>query len=197
MDATEENGKRCNFKSESCSCTFTKIRNPVIRELRIPNPLLLGTRRSWESMRSRCLDEKNHRYYDYGGRGILICIEWSVSLNSLIRDIGYRPMGKTIDRRDNSLGYCKHNCRWATLEEQSLNRRISSLNKSGVVGVRFVPRVNKFTAYIVVSKKMHYLGYFETIEEATKVRILAEIMRSEGTFIPRPKYAQGTEYAPS
>lgn len=37
--------------------------------------------------------------------------------------IGERPVGLTLDRRNNNLGYCKENCRWATRLIQARNRR--------------------------------------------------------------------------
>jgi hypothetical protein len=41
---------------------------------------------------------------------------------NFLKDMGERPEGKTLDRRDNDKGYCKSNCRWATDEEQYDNR---------------------------------------------------------------------------
>lgn len=39
-----------------------------------------------------------------------------------LKDMGERPEGKTLDRIDNTKGYWKHNCRWATQAEQNRNR---------------------------------------------------------------------------
>lgn len=47
-------------------------------------------------------------------------------------------------------------------------------NKSGVRGVSFETRSQRWRAYIQVDKKRNYLGYFQTKEEAVEARINAE-----------------------
>lgn len=52
-----------------------------------------------------------------------MCEEWASDFAIFLRDMGERPLGKTLDRIDNSRGYEPGNCRWATPLVQSLNRR--------------------------------------------------------------------------
>jgi hypothetical protein len=47
-------------------------------------------------------------------------------------------------------------------------------NTSGVKGVSYVKRLNKYRAYINLGGKQKYLGVYETIEEASKAREQAE-----------------------
>lgn len=91
---------------------------------------------TWMALRRRCRDKKFIGYRDYGGRGITVCEAWFNSFDSFLSDMGRRPDGLTIHRKDNNGGYwCGHckecralkrkaNCVWATREEQStLTRR--------------------------------------------------------------------------
>lgn len=74
-------------------------------------------------MISRCVDERPRRRKYYLDRGITVCERWLSSFENFLADMGERPPGLTIDRKDNDLGYFKDNCRWATWAEQRRNQR--------------------------------------------------------------------------
>lgn len=76
----------------------------------------------WTAMRQRCLKKTNPQYFDYGGRGITICEEWD-SFSKFLEDMGLRPDGTTLERKDVNGNYCKENCCWATRKQQTRNRR--------------------------------------------------------------------------
>ena len=78
---------------------------------------------SWSHMHSRCLDRYSSNYHNYGGRGITICPEWIDSFKQFFVDMGPRPKGMSIQRIDNDLGYFPTNCKWASVDEQRVNRR--------------------------------------------------------------------------
>jgi hypothetical protein len=80
------------------------------------------THRVWKGMRQRCLNKKIKEFRYWGGRGITICDRWKTFTNFLM-DMGEKPVGKSLDRYPDGGGnYEPGNCRWATPEEQALNR---------------------------------------------------------------------------
>ena len=79
----------------------------------------------WKEILQRTTNEKNKNYRYYGGRGIGICNEWRENFETFAKwsnENGYSP-NMTIERRDNSKGYQPDNCYWATMKEQSRNKR--------------------------------------------------------------------------
>ena len=100
-------------KSTQCSCSWK-----THGKSHGSNPTYI----SWQAMRTRCLNPKSSDYPNYGGRGITIAAEWD-SFEQFLADMGARPAGMTLDRRDNDGNYCKTNCRWATAKEQRSNQR--------------------------------------------------------------------------
>lgn len=87
-----------------------------------------GTYNSWASMLSRCRNPRHPQWLRYGGRGIRVCDRW-MHFEHFLADMGHRPPGRTIDRKNGAGNYEPGNCRWATPTEQanniSTNRRIA------------------------------------------------------------------------
>lgn len=81
--------------------------------------------RSWIAMLQRCYNPKCERYASYGGRGISVCDRWRDDFRNFFADMGERPAGHSLERRNPDLGYYKENCRWATTKDQSRNKTTS------------------------------------------------------------------------
>lgn len=81
------------------------------------------TYRSWLAMKRRCLIPGDKDFRRYGGRGISICEEWKYDFKRFLADMGERPGGMTIERKDNNGDYCKNNCVWAEPKTQYMNKR--------------------------------------------------------------------------
>jgi len=122
----------------------------------------------WTCMKDRCRNPNSKDYHKYGERGITVCEEW-LDFKNYVRDIGLPPYeSASVDRIDNTKGYCKDNCRWATKKEQTDNRRVMNNNSCGYDGV--FKREKSFYASVVDNYKKYYLGSFPTLEEAIEFR---------------------------
>lgn len=84
------------------------------------------TYQSWEAMINRCSNSNNKYWDNYGGKGISVCDRWK-NFQNFLDDMGLKPDNLTLDRIDNSKGYSKENCRWATRTQQNRNKKNNKL----------------------------------------------------------------------
>ena len=78
----------------------------------------------WTKMKQRCLNPNDKDWKNYGGRGVTVCDRWSESFEGFLEDMGPTyEKGLTLDRVDNNGPYAPDNCRWATVKQQSSNKR--------------------------------------------------------------------------
>jgi hypothetical protein len=131
--------------------------------------------RNWQALKDRCYSKGTKYYKYYGGRGITVCDRWVDSFENFLADMGTRPSSKhSIDRIDVNGNYEPSNCRWATHCTQAINKRKTSRNTSGTIGVSFDRTCNKWAADMWIFCKATRLGKFKTLEEAIFARKEAE-----------------------
>lgn len=85
-----------------------------------------STYSAWRAMHKRCSDTNHPLFKNHGGRGIIVCARWT-SFENFFADMGMRPVGLTLERKDNDKGYEPDNCVWASAAQQARNRRSTRL----------------------------------------------------------------------
>ena len=103
-------------RTMSCGCLFSehvlevnKIHGQCLRTHRS------GAYRSWQAMHQRCKVDPLYQKVN-------ICSEWE-EFEKFYADMGDRPQGFTIERKNGLDGYNANNCIWASVQTQAANRR--------------------------------------------------------------------------
>ena len=81
--------------------------------------------KSWSAMLSRCRNPNDANWPRYGGAGITVCHRW-YQFKNFIEDMGKRPHGMRLGRKNVIKGYPKKNTLGVTMEESANNKRKSS-----------------------------------------------------------------------
>jgi hypothetical protein len=150
--------------TKSCGC----LRSTVSKELNTTHGL--ADNRIYNvyiGMKARCYNKNSGSYPNYGGRGITVCPYWLESFENFYNDIGVDyEEGLQLDRIDNDLGYSKENCRWATPQQNQMNKGYNINASSKYKGVSWNKRSTKWLAKIKKNGKVHYIGTFTLETEA-------------------------------
>jgi hypothetical protein len=74
-------------------------------------------------MIQRCEDAASEHFKDYGGRGIRVCKRWRESFEAFLEDMGPKPLGGSIERKEVNGHYEPGNCEWIPQRRQTRNQR--------------------------------------------------------------------------
>ncbi|QAU04440.1 HNH homing endonuclease [Escherichia phage vB_EcoS_IME542] len=99
-------------------------------------------------------------------------------VHRIILDIvnGKIPSGLFVDhinhiRNDNRI----ENLRLVNRQGNAMNQSLRKTNKTGVLGVSWVPRLSKYVARMGVDGYEYHIGCFDSIEEAARARKSEEV----------------------
>ena len=106
--------KLVNGGSRSCGC----VSGNGSRRHGMEQTSLYNT---WAQMLARCNNPKSTSYKHYGAKGIKVCERWN-DFRNFYADMGDKPEGKTLDRKDRTKGYEPGNVIWASWEQQNRNK---------------------------------------------------------------------------
>ena len=172
----------CNGHVRSCGCYRIERDKEKISALNASmnreshNETKTRLYRIWIGIKSRCFDKNHSSYKKYGYRGITMCDEWRISFLSFKEwsiSNGYSD-SLSIDRIDVNGNYSPDNCRWVSNSVQQFNKRRTSRNTSGHVGVSWNKNSRRWIAYITKNGETTVLGYFVNYNDAVIARENAE-----------------------
>jgi hypothetical protein len=115
-------------------------------------------------MWQRCTNPDAHAYERYGGRGITVCPRWK-SYEKFLADMGEKPDGLTLERKDNRKGYTPTNCKWATYKEQANNRRNTRLTDDDRAAIR----ASALSIYELAKAYGVTMGYINELKSGKKL----------------------------
>lgn len=82
------------------------------------------TWQSWRALLDNCRNKKKRSYKSIGGRGISFDPRW-LSYPTFLADMGERPDGMMLRRKDTTKNYTKDNCVWDTPESRRKRKRVA------------------------------------------------------------------------
>ena len=84
--------------------------------------------RIWTGIKTRCFNNHDKAFKNYGGRGITLCHEWLnfETFHNWAMKNGYSNT-LSIERKDTNGNYAPNNCTWATAKAQANNKRDNRL----------------------------------------------------------------------
>lgn len=179
---TERDVDQSNLKtgtSQSCGCLHREMMSEKFSTHKMTSSRLYLI---WKGMKARCYI-KSHNHYDiYGARGITVCDEWINDFQAFYDwaiQNGYNENALRnecmLERKDVNGDYSPENCCWANATVQCINQNLRKDNKTGIKGVNWDKKSNKWQAQLQINKKKVLNKYFDNFDDAVKARREAEL----------------------
>ena len=92
----------------------------------------------WNDIKRRCYQENHPEFKRYGAKGITLQESWIDSptdFYNYVSNLDNFRVEYSLDRIDNTKGYCEGNLRWATNATQTRNQSKQANNTSGQTGI--------------------------------------------------------------
>lgn len=124
-------GKRCDGRICTCECSCGVIKDVNIYTLvhgqssncghnfvkhsssQKKDPLFKYYK-SWSSMKEACYNPNNKSYKNIGAKGIKVADSWVNDFRQFMSDMGEKPKGTILCRRDVTKDYSPSNCFWGS-----------------------------------------------------------------------------------
>ena len=126
---TVRRDKLTGGKTRSCGCLHADVTGQIGKERCTTHGQTNSVEyRAWYHAKARTgPGAKGAHRRNYYLRGIRMCQEWRDSFPAFLEHVGTRPgPDYSLDRIDNDGHYEPGNVRWATAQQQNLNKRINS-----------------------------------------------------------------------
>jgi hypothetical protein len=111
-----ERRRRASMSLEERRAVYVRVKESQERR----NFRVSPEREIYDSARQRCTNPNSQNWKNYGGRGIRFLF---TSFEQFFAELGPRPAGMSLDRKNNDGNYEPGNVRWATASEQRRNQR--------------------------------------------------------------------------
>ena len=179
---TEKDVDQRNLKSgasQSCGCLHREMMSENFSTHKMTDNRLYYI---WKGMKARCYIESHNHYETYGAKGIIVCDEWKNDFQTFYDwaiQNGYDEDALrnecTLERKDVNGNYSPENCCWANATVQCINQNLRKDNKTGVKGVNWDKKRNKWQAQLQINKKKVLNEHFDNFDDAVKARREAEL----------------------
>jgi len=106
-----------NGLTKSCGCLVGK----KIKHGHMIGHKATKTYSTWGGMITRCSTPSSSNFRSYGAKGIKVCDRWK-DFRNFLKDMGEKPIGMSLDRKNPYGNYEPSNCRWVDAKTQRRNQ---------------------------------------------------------------------------